>query len=138
MSELLINEPGRKVLLLGNEALVRGALEAGMAFASCYPGTPSSEVPNTLFAIKEKAGIYMQFSTNEKVAMEAAGGAAIAGVRSLTAMKHVGMNVASDPMMTLAYTGVRGSMKSDAVRVAGGVRVTTRPEYAKPPVRFCD
>jgi indolepyruvate ferredoxin oxidoreductase alpha subunit len=110
MSELLINEPGRKVLLLGNEALVRGALEAGMAFASCYPGTPSSEVPNTLFAIKEKAGIYMQFSTNEKVAMEAAGGAAIAGVRSLTAMKHVGMNVASDPMMTLAYTGVRGSM----------------------------
>jgi indolepyruvate ferredoxin oxidoreductase alpha subunit len=110
MSELLINEPGRKTLLLGNEALVRGALEAGVAFVSCYPGTPSSEVPNTFFAIKDKAGMYMEFSTNEKVGMEATGAAAIAGIRSLTAMKHVGMNVAADPMMTLAYTGVRAGM----------------------------
>lgn len=110
MSELLINEPGRKALLLGNEGLVRGALEAGLAFASCYPGTPSSEVPNNLFALKEKAGLYMEFATNEKVAMEAAGAAALSGVKSLTAMKHVGMNVASDPMMTLAYTGVTAAM----------------------------
>jgi indolepyruvate ferredoxin oxidoreductase, alpha subunit len=110
MSELLINEPGRVALMLGNEGLVRGALEAGLAYASCYPGTPSSEVPNTLYAIKEKAGLYMEFATNEKVAMEAAGGAAIAGLRSLTTMKHVGMNVAADPMMTLAYTGVRGAL----------------------------
>ena len=110
MSDLLTNDPGRKVLLLGNEALVRGALEAGLAFCSCYPGTPSSEVPNTLFGLKEKAGLYMEFAINEKVAMEAAGGAAIAGIRSLTAMKHVGMNVAADPMMTLAYTGVRSGM----------------------------
>ena len=110
MSELLINEPGRKALLLGNEGLVRGALEAGLAFASCYPGTPSSEVPNNLFALKEKAGLYMEFATNEKVAMEVAGAAALSGIRSLTAMKHVGMNVASDPMMTLAYTGVTGAM----------------------------
>jgi indolepyruvate ferredoxin oxidoreductase alpha subunit len=63
MSELLINEPGRKALLLGNEGLVRGALEAGPAFASSYPGTPSSEVPNNLFALKEKAGLYMEFAT---------------------------------------------------------------------------
>ena len=110
MSELLINEPGRTTLLLGNEGLVRGALEAGLAYASCYPGTPSSEVPNTLFALKDKAGLYMEFAVNEKVAMEASGGAALAGLRSLTTMKHVGMNVASDPMMTFAYTGVRGAL----------------------------
>ena len=110
MSELLINEPGHKALLLGNEGLVRGALEAGLAFMSSYPGTPSSEVPNTLFAIKEKAGLYAEFATNEKVAMEAAGGAAFAGLRSLTTLKHVGMNVAADPMMTFAYSGVRGAL----------------------------
>ncbi|WP_136807333.1 indolepyruvate ferredoxin oxidoreductase subunit alpha [Desulfosediminicola flagellatus] len=110
MSELLLNKPGHTALLLGNEGFVRGALEAGLAYASCYPGTPSSEVPNTLYAIQDQAGLYMEFATNEKVAMEAAGGAAIAGVRSLTTMKHVGMNVASDPMMTLAYTGIRGAL----------------------------
>lgn len=110
MSELLINQPGYKTLLLGNEGFVRGALEAGLAFASAYPGTPSSEVPNTLYALKEKAGLYMEFATNEKVAMEAAGGAAVSGLRSLTTMKHVGMNVAADPMMTLAYTGVTGAL----------------------------
>lgn len=110
MSELLINEPGRKVLLLGNEGLVRGALEAGLAFASCYPGTPSSEVPNNLFKLKDRAGLYMEFAANEKVALEAAGAAALTGIRCLTAMKHVGMNVASDPMMTLAYTGVTGAL----------------------------
>jgi len=110
MSELLIDEPGRKSLLLGNEAFARGVLEAGLAFASSYPGTPSSEVPNTLFAIQDKAGLYMEFAINEKVAMEATGAAAISGVRSLTTMKHVGMNVAADPMMTFAYTGVRGGM----------------------------
>ena len=110
MSELLLDQPGYKTLLLGNEGFVRGALEAGLAFASSYPGTPSSEVPNTLFALKEKAALYMEFATNEKVALEAAGGAAVSGLRSLTTMKHVGMNVAADPMMTLAYTGVRGAL----------------------------
>lgn len=110
MSELLLNEPGKKMLMLGNEGLVRGALEAGLAFMSSYPGTPSSEVPNTLFALQEKAGIYAEFAINEKVAMEAAGGAALAGLRSLTTLKHVGLNVAADPMMTLAYTGVRGAL----------------------------
>ncbi len=93
LSELLINEPDRKVLLLGSEGLVRGALEARLALASSYPDTPSSEVPNNRFMLKEKAGLYMKFTTNEKVAMEVAGAAALSGVRSLTAMKHVGMNV---------------------------------------------
>ncbi|KIX15909.1 indolepyruvate ferredoxin oxidoreductase subunit alpha [Dethiosulfatarculus sandiegensis] len=110
MSELLTDNPGKKVILLGNEAIVRGAMEAGLAFSSCYPGTPSSEVPNNLFALKDKRGFYMEFATNEKVAMECTGGAAVSGLRSLTAMKHVGMNVASDPMMTLACTGVKGGM----------------------------
>ena len=110
MSELLLNKPGHKALLLGNEGLVRGALESGLAYMSSYPGTPSSEVPNTLYLLKEKAGLYAEFATNEKVAMEAAGGAALAGLRSLTTMKHVGMNVAADPMMTLAYTGVSGAL----------------------------
>lgn len=110
MSELLINQPGYVALLLGNEGLVRGALEAGLAYASCYPGTPSSEVPNTLYALREQAGLYVEFAVNEKVAMEASGGAAIAGLRSLTTMKHVGMNVAADPMMTFAYTGVQGAL----------------------------
>lgn len=110
MSELTTNSPGRKALFLGNEALVRGALEAGFAFASCYPGTPSSEVPNNLFALRDKVGFYMEFATNEKVAMEATGAAAVSGVRSLTAMKHVGLNVAADPLMTLAYLGVRAGM----------------------------
>ena len=107
MSKIVTGKKGEKLLLLGNEALVRGAIEAGVAFVSCYPGTPSSEVPNTLFAIQKEAGLYAEFATNEKIAMEAAGSAAIAGIRSLTAMKHVGMNVAADPMMTLAYMGVR-------------------------------
>ena len=107
MSKIITGGKGEKLLLLGNEALVRGSIEAGVAFVSCYPGTPSSEVPNTLFAIQKEAGLYAEFATNEKVAMEAAGAAAITGIRSLTAMKHVGMNVAADPMMTLAYMGVR-------------------------------
>lgn len=107
MSKIVTGKKGEKLLFLGNEALVRGAIEAGVAFVSCYPGTPSSEVPNTLFAVQKEAGLYAEFAANEKVAMEAAGSAAVAGIRSLTAMKHVGMNVAADPMMTLVYMGVR-------------------------------
>ena len=110
MADLVAASPGDKVLLLGNEAVVRGALEAGLAFASCYPGTPSSEVSNVLFALQKQAGHYMEFATNEKVALEVCAGAAISGLRSMTAMKHVGLNVAADPLMTLAYVGVRAGM----------------------------
>ncbi len=100
------------MLLLGNEAIVRGALEAGAAVAAAYPGTPSSEIGNNLFFIsqEENSPIYFEFSTNEKVAMEVAAAAAAAGLRSLTCMKHVGMNVAADVLMTLAYLGVKGGM----------------------------
>ena len=101
----LLAEEGKQ-LLLGNEAIVRGLIEAGTGFASTYPGTPSSEVGNILEKISDEAGLYFEFSTNEKVAMEVSAAAASSGVRSFVFMKHVGLNVAADPMMTLAYAGL--------------------------------
>ncbi|MDR0508317.1 MAG: indolepyruvate ferredoxin oxidoreductase subunit alpha [Candidatus Methanoplasma sp.] len=105
-----ILEDSGKDLLLGNEAIVRGLIEAGVRVASTYPGTPSSEIGNILEEISEKAGMYFEFSSNEKVAFEVSAAAAIAGVRSFAFMKHVGMNVAADTLMTLAYSGVNGGM----------------------------
>ena len=105
----LLSEGGKQ-LLLGNEAITRGLIEAGVGFASTYPGTPSSEIGNILEKISSDAGIYFEFSTNEKVAVEVSAAAASSGVRSFVFMKHVGLNVAADPMMTLAYAGVRGGM----------------------------
>ena len=105
----LLADGGRQ-LLLGNEAITRGLIEAGVGFASTYPGTPSSEVGNILEKISSDAGMYFEFSTNEKVAMEVSAAAASSGVRSFVFMKHVGLNVAADPMMTLAYAGVTGGM----------------------------
>lgn len=107
---LLEDKPGKRVLLLGNEAIARGALEAGISVVTTYPGTPASEIGDTVSAIAPKAGVYMEYSVNEIVAVEVAGGAANCGVRALSAMKHVGLNVAADALMTLAYTGVRGGM----------------------------
>lgn len=108
MSDLLA-EGGRQ-LLLGNEAIVRGLFEAGTGFASTYPGTPSSEIGNLLERYCGDAGMYFEFSDNEKIAMEVSAAAASAGVRSFVFMKHVGLNVAADPMITLAYSGVRAGM----------------------------
>ena len=110
MHKLLINSPGEEMLLLGNEAIVRGAIEAGIAVATCYPGTPSSEIPDTFFSLYQEGGFYFEYSTNEKVALEVASGAAISGVRSFVSMKHVGMNVAADALMTMAYIGVNAGM----------------------------
>lgn len=106
----LLLEPPQKRLLLGNEAIVRGALEAGVGFFSTYPGTPSSEIGDTFFRLYQQANIGFEYSVNEKVALEVAGAAAAAGVRTLVAMKHVGVNVAADPLMTLAYIGVLGGL----------------------------
>jgi len=105
---LLKNEPNKRVLLLGNEAIVRGILEAGIAIVTTYPGTPASEIGDTASALASEAGLYMEYSTNELVAVEVAAGAANCGVRALTAMKHVGLNVAADAVMTLSYVGVKG------------------------------
>lgn len=97
-------------LLLGNEAIARGALEAGVSVATTYPGTPSSEIGGVLERVAHRTGMYFEYSTNEKVAVEVAGAAAATGLRSFAFMKHVGLNVASDAFLTLAYTGVRGGM----------------------------
>lgn len=94
-------------VLSGNEALARGAHDAGVYVVSSYPGTPSTEI--TEYAAKYN-DMYVEWATNEKVATEVAIGASLAGVRSLTAMKHVGLNVAADPIMTSSYTGVNGGM----------------------------
>ncbi len=107
--------PGGQALLLGNEAIVRGALEAGVHFISCYPGTPSSEVADTFARLKEEcaedAPAYdLEYSVNEKVALELACGASLAGAQSLCTMKHVGLNVAADPLFTSAYIGLPGGL----------------------------
>ena len=110
LKELVTGVAGEKQFLLGNEAAVRGVIEAGVSIAATYPGTPSSEIGNVLSVLAKDANIYFEFSTNEKVAMEVAATAAASGLRSFTFMKHVGMNVASDSFMTTAYSGVRGGM----------------------------
>ena len=96
-----------KRLMLGNEAIARGLYEAGASFVSSYPGTPSTEI--TEFAAKYPE-IHAEWAPNEKVAYESAFGASLAGARSATAMKHVGLNVAADPLFTSAYTGINGGM----------------------------
>jgi indolepyruvate ferredoxin oxidoreductase alpha subunit len=110
MHKLLTDNPGEKMLMLGNEAIARGAIEAGVAFTSTYPGTPSSEISLNFFQMSQESDLYFEYSTNEKVAMEVAAAAANCGVRSMCVMKHVGLNVAADAMMTLAYVGVKGGM----------------------------
>ena len=110
MHKLLSPDTGSQMFLLGNEAIARGAIEAGVAFAATYPGTPSSEISFNFFNIAQESDLYFEYSTNEKVAMEVASAAANAGVRSMAIMKHVGLNVASDALMTLAYVGVKAGM----------------------------
>ncbi len=106
----LLGHAGTTELLMGNEAVARGFLEAGGGFASGYPGTPSTEVIEALADVAKEVGIYVEWSSNEKVAVEAAYGASLLGVRSMATMKHVGLNVAADALMSIAYTGVKGGM----------------------------
>lgn len=96
-----------KKIMLGNEAIARGAYEAGVKVSAAYPGTPSTEISENLVKYPE---IYCEWSPNEKVAMEVAVGASISGVRSMASMKHVGFNVAADPMYTAAYIGANGGL----------------------------
>lgn len=108
---LLTAAPGERRLMLGNEAIVRGALEAGVNFVTCYPGTPSSEVPDTFRRLGGGDGrCRLEYSVNEKVAVEVAAGAALAGAMCLVTMKHVGLNVAADPLLTMAYVGLPGGL----------------------------
>lgn len=96
-----------KKIMLGNEAIARGAYEAGVKVSAAYPGTPSTEISENIVKYDE---IYAEWSPNEKVAMEVAIGASISGVRAMASMKHVGVNVASDPLYTASYTGVGGGL----------------------------
>ncbi len=107
---ILADNPGDRQLLLGNEAIVRGALEAGINMVTCYPGTPSSEVPDTFYRLRACGRYRMEYSTNEKVALEVGAGASLAGAMTLVTMKHVGVNVAADPLFTLSYTGSPGGL----------------------------
>ena len=110
MHKLLTDQPGATMVLLGNEAITRGAIEAGVAVATTYPGTPSSEISLNFFQISLESSLYFEYSTNEKVALEVAAATANSGVRSMCVMKHVGLNVAADALMTLAYVGVKGGL----------------------------
>ena len=98
-----------KKLMLGNEAVARGAYEAGVRVAVAYPGTPSTEITENM-AKFSKEEVYCEWAPNEKVALEVAIGASMGGARALCCMKHVGVNVAADPLFTAAYTGVRGGL----------------------------
>ena len=97
-----------KKIMLGNEAIARGAYEAGVKVSAAYPGTPSTEISENI--VKYKDVIYAEWSPNEKVATEVAIGASISGVRAMCSMKHVGVNVASDPLYTISYGGVNGGL----------------------------
>lgn len=101
---------GKVELLMGNHAVVRGAIEAGVRVAVTYPGTPASEIGDLFSEIAKDAGIYFEYSTNEKVAFETALAASWTGLRSIVSMKHVGLNVASDALLSVTYGGVEGGM----------------------------
>ena len=109
MQELLQARAGERLFLLGNEAIARGAVEAGVGFVSGYPGTPASEIGDTLSRLSPDAGIHFEWSVNEKVALECAFGAAITGARALCYMKHLG----------LAYAGVQNPFMPVAFLTAG-------------------
>lgn len=104
----MTEQAGTKVMMLGNAAIARGAYEAGVKVSAAYPGTPSTEISENL--VKYKDELYCEWSPNEKVAMEVAIGASFHGVRAMASMKHVGVNVASDPLFTIAYSGVNGGL----------------------------
>ncbi len=109
-SKIAQDKPASFALLNGDEAVARGALEANVKVAASYPGTPATEILETLAEVSKDFGIYAEWSINEIVAAEVAAGASMTGVRAIVSMKHVGLNVAADAAMTLAYTGVEGGM----------------------------
>ena len=109
-SKIAADKPGSYALLNGDESVARGAVEASVKVAAAYPGTPSTEILEALAEVSKERHIYAEWSINEIVAVEVAVGASMTGVRSIACMKHVGLNVAADAVMTLAYTGVEGGM----------------------------
>jgi len=110
MSTIAQDAPGKIVLLMGNEAIARGALEAGVKVCAAYPGNPSSEIVGSLSRVANEAGIHVEWSVNEKVALEVATAASFAGLRGLCSMKQNGLNVASDFLLNLNLTGCEGGL----------------------------
>ncbi len=108
--EILEKRPGTRACILGNLAIVRGALEAGVQFFSCYPGTPASEIGDTFARIARDAEVLFEYSVNEKIAVEIAFAASLTGARAMCGMKHLGLNYAADPVSTMPYVGVEGGM----------------------------
>jgi indolepyruvate ferredoxin oxidoreductase, alpha subunit len=129
-------EAGATVVLSGNEAIARGAMEAGLAYAAAYPGSPSSEVLASLAALARERGFYAEWSTNEKVAMEGAAAASFAGVRAITIMKADGLNVALDFLTSLGYSGTRGGMVV-VISDDPGAHSSTKEEDTRYLVRAC-
>jgi indolepyruvate ferredoxin oxidoreductase alpha subunit len=105
---IISDAPGATLFMLGNEAIARGAIEAGVQVVASYPGTPSSEITEALVSSAKDTGMYAEWSVNEKVALEVAMAGAVSGLRSLAIMKHVGVNVAHDPLMSASYMGLGG------------------------------
>jgi len=107
MSLIALKEPGKELLMMGNEAIARGALEAGIKVAAAYPGTPSTDIIENLASVASQMGLYVEWSINEKVALEVAAAASFSGLRAICAMKQNGMNVASDYLLTLNLVGLK-------------------------------
>ncbi len=135
MANVATFEPGTAQLLMGNEGIARGALEAGMGFAAAYPGNPSSEIIGTLAEVAKDAGIYVEWSVNEKVALEAAAAASFAGVRSIVAMKQNGLNVVLDFLMGLGMTGTNAGLVLVTCDDPGALS-STEEEDSRPVARW--
>jgi len=110
MSIIDLDEPGKELLAMGNEAIARGALEAGVKVCSAYPGTPSSDIIESLAAVAKKMDLYVEWSVNEKVALEVAAAASFSGIRAISAMKQNGLNVASDFLVGLSKMGIQSGL----------------------------
>lgn len=134
MPLLHLDEPGKEVLFMGNEAIARGALEAGVQVAAAYPGNPSSEIIGSLAGVAKEMGLYVEWSVNEKVALEVAAAAATSNMNALVAMKQNGLNVAGDFLLNLNLTGIRGSLVMVVADDPSGISSTNEEDsriYAK-------
>ena len=134
MHTVALNTPGKSHLLIGNEAIARGALESGLDFSAAYPGNPSSEIMETLASVAREMGFYAEWSVNEKVALESAVAASFTGLKAITSMKQNGVNVVSDFMTNLTLTGIRGGVVLVTCDDPGGISSTNEEDAVFMPV----
>ena len=128
MSLIDRDAPGKTVLLMGNEAIARGALEAGVKVCAAYPGNPSSEIIGTLSSAAESMDLHVEWSVNEKVAMEVVAAASFAGLRGLCSMKQNGLNVSSDFLLNLNLSGTQGGLVVVVADDPGGISSTNEED----------